>query len=119
MSAVTACRILEEDGGYLPCSGSEPYPADTLQRIILSAARASARQPTINTAVQFLQLLKPTNRTALSDRLAFVFSDELNYFQSSTRRGPAYPEAVLLLSLAASFPQAVYKAFALVSQMST
>lgn len=107
------------NGGILPCSGSEPYPSDTLELIILSAARAIDLQPSVSTAVQFFQLLKPINQTALSDGLAVAFWDQQNYALFPTRRDPAYPGAILSLSLAAGLPQAVYKAFALVSKMST
>ena len=100
--------------------GAEPYPADTLDFLIRAAASAiqagEDEQPSVNTALQFLSLLKSVNQTALSNRLTQVFEDELAYSQIGTRRGPEYTSEVLLLSLSAGLPQAVYGAFALVRE---
>lgn len=103
---------------FLQCPGAEPYPADTIRLIIVEAARAIAagkqQQSSINTAVQFLALLKLLNQTAFSDELALAFVDELNYSQITPRRGPEYTQEILLLSLSAGLTQAVYKSLALV-----
>ena len=108
--------LSQVNNGGLHCSGTEPYPADTLELVILRAANAIAagkrQQASINTAVQFLTSL--LNQTALSDGLALVFVDEVIYFQFTTRRGPEYTQEILLLSLSAGLTQAVYKGFALV-----
>ena len=102
------------------CSGTEPYPADTLKLIIVRATRAIAtggrQQSSINTAVQFLAMLEGINRTALSDGLAMAFVEELNNYQTKPA-GPdsEYTQEVLLLSLSTGLTQAVYEAFALVS----
>lgn len=97
--------------------GTAELPTDTLSFAIRAAASAvqagGSQQPSINTATQFLTLLK-LNETALSTTLAQSFSKEFDYSQIATRRGPEYTKETLLLAFAAGLPQAVGQAFALV-----
>lgn len=111
--------ISERADGFVYAPGTDPYPTDTLEYIIIGAASAIAtsksQQQTIDSAVQFLALLKSVNETLLSERLTQTFEDELNYSQIGTRRAPEYTSEVLLLSLSAGLKSAVYKDFAKVS----